>query len=115
MLQKTIKNKIIFYGSGLHNKTKSILSLIPALDNNGININGLKVNPFNVTNTSGMTTIKKYSMIEHLMSALYALEIDNLEIILEGSNELPILDGCSRLFIDKILEVGVIELKSKKK
>lgn len=112
MLQKTLKNKISFSGFGLHNINKSELTLEPGYD--GIRINGLEINPINVTSTDGMTTIKKYGMIEHLMSALLSLGIDNLNINLNGSNELPILDGCNRIYIDKILEVGLIDINKNK-
>lgn len=114
MIQKSIKKSIIFSGYGLHKKQESNLILNPAPSNYGIKINGLEINPITITNTFGMTTIRNYSMIEHLMSALYALNIDNLEIILEGSTDIPILDGCSRLFLDKILEVGIEDLDSSK-
>ena len=114
MFQRTIKKEIVFEGKGLHNNNISKLKLYPSFENSGIQINGILINPLNVTCTSGMTTIKNFSQIEHLMSCLFSLGIDNLNIILEESHELPILDGCSREFIDKILESGVVDLDADK-
>ena len=49
------------------------------------------------------------STIEHLMAALYALQVDDLRIELDGA-EVPILDGSSRPFVDMVLEAGRVEL-----
>ena len=114
MLQKTIKNKIKISGHSLHSNQNCDIVLTPAVDNYGIRINGIEISPFNVTNTNGMTIIKNYSMIEHLMSALFSLGIDNIDIKTSGSNELPILDGCSKTYINKILRAGIKELESQK-
>ncbi len=48
------------------------------------------------------------STVEHLMAALYALQIDDLRVELDGP-EVPILDGSSRLFVEAILDAGTIE------
>ena len=65
----------------------------------------------NVTNTSLNTTIEnefgaKVSTIEHLMGALFGSGIDNALIELDNE-EVPILDGSAKLFIEKILSAGV--------
>ena len=65
----------------------------------------------NVTNTSLNTTIEnefgaKVSTIEHLMGALFGLGIDNALIEIDNE-EVPILDGSAKEFIEKIIEVGI--------
>ena len=64
----------------------------------------------NVTNTSLNTTISnefgvKVSTIEHLMGALFGLGIDNALIEIDNE-EVPILDGSAKEFIEKILFTG---------
>ena len=116
--QKTILKPISFKGVGLHSGLKVDLTLKPAEPNTGISFRriDLKENNilfpsyFNVTNTSLNTTISnefgvKVSTIEHLMGALLGLGIDN--IIIEINNEeVPILDGSAKIFIEKILSCG---------
>ena len=67
-------------------------------------------NFMNVTNTSLNTTIEneygaKVSTIEHLMGALFCLGIDNALIEIDNE-EVPILDGYAKVFIDKIISAG---------
>ena len=66
---------------------------------------------FNVTNENLCTTISnesgvKVSTIEHLMAALFGLGIDNALIEI-NNQEVPILDGSSKVFMDKIKEIGL--------
>ena len=117
--QKTINQKITFEGVGLHTGNKVKLSLIPSAPNTGIifkRIDLKKNNEIipifnNVVDTTLCTTLSneygvKVSTIEHLMGALYGLGIDNL-LVEVNSQELPILDGSAKIFVDKILSVGV--------
>ena len=119
LTQKTVKNKISFNGVGLHSGLEVNVCLTPALPNTGIifkrvdlNENNLVYPNFmNVTNTSLNTSIEnefgvKISTIEHLMCALFGLGIDN--VIVEIDNEeVPILDGSAKLFIEKIISAGI--------
>ena len=119
LTQKTIKNKVLFSGIGLHSGLNVNVCLTPAAPNSGIifkrvdlNENNLVYPNFmNVTNTSLNTTIEnefgvKVSTIEHLMCALFGLGIDN--IIVEIDNEeVPILDGSAKKFIEKIVSAGI--------
>ena len=119
LTQKTIKNKVSFNGVALHSGLVVNVCLAPAAPNSGIifkrvdlNDNNLVYPNFmNVTNTSLNTTIEnefgvKISTIEHLMCALFGLGIDN--VIVEIDNEeVPILDGSAKLFIEKIISVGL--------
>jgi UDP-3-O-[3-hydroxymyristoyl] N-acetylglucosamine deacetylase len=119
LTQKTIKNKISFNGIGLHSGVNVNVSIKPANPNFGIvfkrvdlkNNNLIYPNFANVSNTSLNTTIEnefgaKVSTIEHLMGALFGLSIDNALIEIDNE-EVPILDGSAKEFINKILSSGI--------
>ena len=118
--QKTLSKPISFEGIGLHSGKSVKLTVHPSEPNTGIvfkridikNDNLIYPNFSNVTNTSLNTTISnesgvKVSTIEHLMGALFSLGIDNAVIEIDNE-EVPIMDGSAKEFIDKILK---IELK----
>jgi UDP-3-O-[3-hydroxymyristoyl] N-acetylglucosamine deacetylase len=70
-------------------------------------------NIFNVSSAVLCTTISndqgiKVSTIEHLMGALYGLGVDNALIEIDNE-EIPILDGSAKIFVEKIKEVGIFE------
>ena len=117
--QKTIKNPVTFKGIGLHSGKLVNVSLKSASPDSGIvfkrtdlkNNNLVYPNFANVSNTSLNTTISnqqgvKVSTIEHLMGALFGLGIDNVLIEIDNE-EVPILDGSAKKFIEKILEAGI--------
>ena len=119
LTQKTIKNKVSFSGVALHSGLKVNICIKPAEPNFGIifkridlkNNNLVYPNFMNVTNTSLNTTIEnefgvKVSTIEHLMGALFGLGIDNALIEIDNE-EVPILDGSAKEFIEKILLSGL--------
>ncbi len=116
--QKTIKSPITFQGVGLHSGKIINLCLKGSEPDTGIVFKrvDLKKNNLvypnfnNVTNTSLNTTISnesgvKISTIEHLMGALFGLGIDNALIEIDNE-EVPILDGSAKEFIEKILLCG---------
>ena len=117
--QKTINKKISFSGIGLHTGINVEISLIPSAPNTGIVFkridikqNNIIIPTFeNVIDTTLCTTLSnesgvKVSTIEHLMGALYGLGIDNL-LVEVNAQELPILDGSAKIFIENILSVGI--------
>ena len=119
LTQKTIKNTVSFNGVALHSGLNVNVNLKPAEPNSGIvfkrtdlNKNNLVYPSFlNVTNTSLNTTIEnefgiKVSTIEHLMGALFGLGIDNVTVEIDNE-EVPILDGSAKIFIEKIISVGL--------
>ena len=119
LTQKTIKNNVSFSGVALHSGLDVNLCIKPAEPNFGIvfkrvdlNENNLVYPNFmNVTNTSLNTTIEnefgvKVSTIEHLMGALFGLGIDNALIEIDNE-EVPILDGSAKEFIEKIISSGL--------
>ena len=117
--QKTIENVVSFSGLALHSGLNVNISVKPAEPNFGIvfkrvdveNNNMVYPNFMNVTNTSLNTTIEnefgvKVSTIEHLMGALFGLGIDNALIEIDNE-EVPILDGSAKEFIQKIISSGI--------
>tara|TARA_B100000674_G_scaffold413590_1_gene362256 strand:+ start:70 stop:990 length:921 start_codon:yes stop_codon:yes gene_type:complete len=117
--QKTIKDNVSFRGVALHSGLDVEISIKPAEPNFGIvfkridlkNNNLVYPNFMNVTNTSLNTTIEnefgvKVSTIEHLMGALFGLGIDNALIEI-NNEEVPILDGSAKVFIEKIISAGI--------
>ncbi len=116
--QKTIKKSIKFVGIGLHSGKKVEMILLPAQPNTGIifkrsdlkNHNLVYTSIFNVSKSSYCTKLSNdhgvtVSTVEHLMAALYGLGIDNLLVEL-NSEELPILDGSAKNFVEKIEKIG---------
>tara|TARA_B100001093_G_C26849811_1_gene1024583 strand:- start:2154 stop:3074 length:921 start_codon:yes stop_codon:yes gene_type:complete len=116
--QKTIKRTVNFNGIGLHSGKSVNVTLKKADPDTGIVFKRVDIsrdnlvypNFKNVSNTSLNTTISnqfgtKVSTIEHLMGALFGLGIDNLLIEIDNE-EVPILDGSGKEFIEKILAVG---------
>lgn len=122
--QKSLIKPIHFSGVGLHSGHQATVTLLPVAANSGIVFHRTDVNqkipcsPKHITNTNRSTTITYNNIsiitIEHLLSALYSLEIDNV-IIEVDNDEIPILDGSTKPIIDKINEVGTIELNVPKK
>ena len=117
--QKTVKNSVSFSGIALHSGVNVNITINPAEPNFGIvfkridlkNNNLVYPNFMNVTNTSLNTTIEnefgaKVSTIEHLMGALFGLGIDNALIEI-NNEEVPILDGSAKIFIEKIISAGI--------
>ena len=116
--QQTISNSISVKGIGLHTGNLVELTLEPAAVDNGIkfirvdkkNDNVIEAIWSNVSETVLSTTISnscgiKISTIEHLMSALSGLHIDNLNIYI-NANEVPIMDGSSKPFVEMIEQIG---------
>ena len=117
--QKTVKKPITFSGLGLHSGNIVNICIKPANPNDGIAFKRIDLksenlvipNFINVSNTCLNTTISnefgvKVSTIEHLMGALFGLGIDNALIEIDNE-EVPILDGSAKEFIEKIIEVGL--------
>ncbi len=116
--QKTLKKEVKFEGVGLHTGKKVSITILPTKPNTGIvfkridlkNNNIILPNVYNVSNATLCTTITNeygvsVSTIEHLMGSLYGLGIDNALIEIT-SQEVPIMDGSAKIFVEKFLEVG---------
>ena len=117
--QKTVNNPLSIKGIGLHTGEPVNIKINPAEPNTGIvfkrtdlnNNNYIIPSVFNVTNTSFCTTVSnefgvKVSTVEHLMGALFGLGVDNALIEI-NSQEVPILDGSAKEFVEKINLSGI--------
>lgn len=118
--QSTLKQAFTLNGKGLHTGLEITLTFLPAPENHGVKIKriDLEGQPVMdavaeyVTETTRGTVLKKGDMqvstVEHALSALYALGIDNclLEV---NAPEFPILDGSAKYFVEQIQQVGIEE------
>ena len=119
LTQKTVSKKISLEGIGIHSGLKAQASILPAHPNTGIIFkridmkkNNIIIPTYNnVVDATLCTTISndfgaKVSTIEHLMGAFYGLGIDNAIVEL-NSQEVPILDGSAKQFVDLIMKAGI--------
>tara|TARA_B100001250_G_scaffold411678_1_gene440894 strand:- start:3047 stop:3967 length:921 start_codon:yes stop_codon:yes gene_type:complete len=119
LTQKSISKKISVEGVGVHTGQKVNLNILPSSPNSGIVFkridikkNNLVIPNFeNVSEAKLCTTISnengiKVSTIEHLMGAFYGLGIDNAIVELDAQ-EVPILDGSAKNFVELIKNAGV--------
>ena len=117
--QKTIKENIVLNGVCLHCGFEANLIIKPAEPNTGIIFKRIDIkennivipNIFNVSSAIFCTTISNesnvsVSTIEHLMGAFYGMGIDNALIEIDNQ-EVPILDGSAKAYIQAINEVGI--------
>ncbi len=122
--QKTIKKSVNFRGIGLHSGKPVNICVKPSSPDTGIVFKRIDLkdnnlvypNFMNVSNTALNTTISnssgvKVSTIEHLMGALFGIGIDNALVEIDNE-EVPILDGSAKIFIEEILTAG-LELSNK--
>lgn len=125
MQQQTLLNSLKISGIGLHSGNKISMTLNPAPAGTGIrfvrtDLGGIEIpaTAEHVVNTQLATTIGlsakvTVSTIEHLMSALYALEVDNVLIEIDGP-EVPVLDGSAIPYVLLINESGVVSQRAKR-
>ncbi len=124
--QRTLNAPISFEGKGLHTGLNVRMTVNPAEENHGItfrrvDLEGCPEVPAlceYVTDTSRGTTIEsgeaKVSTIEHIMSALWTLGIDNA-IIDINAPETPIMDGSAKEYAESIAKVGSVEQSAERK
>ena len=119
LCQKTLNKDISLSGVGLHSGLAANIKIKPAEPNTGIVFKRVDIkqnnivipNVFNVSSAIFCTTISNehgvsVSTIEHLMGAFYGAGIDNALVEI-NNQEVPILDGSAKIFIDEILKVGI--------
>ena len=116
--QRTINEEGNLEGIGLHTGKKSKLKFVPAVINHGIkfqriDLDGMPSVDADVNNVIAVergTTIKQndatISTVEHLLAAIVGLQIDNILIQIDGE-EIPILDGSSKYFIECLEKCGL--------
>jgi UDP-3-O-[3-hydroxymyristoyl] N-acetylglucosamine deacetylase len=124
--QRTLKNVIRATGVGMHTGEKVLMTLRPAPANTGIifrrvdldPVVEIKAEPHQVGDTALSTTMVKdgvrVATIEHLMSALAGLGIDNLYVDLSAS-EVPIMDGSAGPFAFLVQSAGIAEQNAPKR
>lgn len=124
--QRTLAKEVKVTGIGLHSGKKVTLKLLPAPSNTGIvfqrvDIKGsklMKADALTVGATENNTTLGEgrevVHTVEHIMSALYGLGIDNVYCEIDGP-EIPIMDGSGASFVFLLKEAGVQNLNTSKK
>lgn len=124
--QRTLKNEIRATGVGLHTGQKVYLTLRPAAADAGIIFRRIDLNPaveieakaLNVGDTTLSTTLMsgdvRISTVEHLLSAMAGLGIDNA-IVDVSADEVPIMDGSAGPFVFLIQSAGIQEQTAPKK
>lgn len=118
--QKTIRSEFSLSGIGLHSGKKVKIVVQPAKANNGIKFirtdllkdNTVEALWSNVSSTNLCTTISNengisVSTIEHLMSALSGMHVDNVNVLIDGP-EVPIMDGSSFPFVENLEQTGLL-------
>ena len=119
-MQKTIRESVSIKGKGLHTGYEVNITFCPAPENHGykfqrVDLEGkpiISADADNVVETSRGTVLEENGVrihtVEHMLSALVGLEIDNLLIEMTGP-EAPILDGSSIKYVEAIKSVGIVE------
>ena len=123
--QKTLGGSFSLFGKGLHTGLNLTVTFNPAPENTGYKIQRIDLEgqptieaiAENVGNTERGTVLQqgdvRVSTVEHGMSALYAMGIDNCLIQVNGP-EFPILDGSAALYVEQIKKVGIVEQSAPK-
>ncbi len=118
--QTTLKGSFSLHGKGLHTGLNLTVTFNPAPENYGYKIQRIDLDDEPlidavaervVDSTRGTVLGKgevRVSTVEHALSALYALGIDNCRMEVNGP-EFPILDGSAKLYVEKIQQVGTEE------
>lgn len=129
MMQTTLADRVVIKGLGVHSGAAARVVLHPADANSGITFlrtnlpNGHErliegrhssVRDTQLCTVIGDETGATIATIEHLMSALAGLQVDNVLVEVDGP-EMPILDGSSRLFVEAIEQVGLKSLYAPRK
>lgn len=124
--QHTLKQTLSFKGKGLHTGVQAHLDIIPASTDSGIRFIRtdlgedavIEALAENVSSTARSTTISQngasVSTVEHLLSALTGMGVDNAVIRIDGP-EVPILDGSARPYVEAISRAGLEEQESERK
>ena len=123
--QRTIKDSFTLSSKGLHTGLDLTVEFCPAPENYGYKIQRIDVEgqpiiePLaeNVTDTQRGTVLsngtERVSTIEHGLSSLYALGVDNCLMKVNGP-EFPILEGSAQLYVENILRVGIVEQEAER-
>lgn len=123
--QKTIKKPVVVSGTGLHTGKEVALTFKPAPVNHGYKFKRtdlagepvINADVDYVVDVSRGTTLEhngvRVSTVEHALAALAGLSIDNVLIELD-SQEVPIMDGSSKIFVDALMDAGLEEQEAER-
>ncbi len=117
--QRTIQRHVHAIGTGVHSAKRVRMTLRPAGENAGIVFvrtdrgnAAVRAKAQNVCDTTLSTSIAeagvRVATVEHLMSALWGMGVDNLRVEIDAE-EIPIMDGSSAPFVDLIRSAGLVE------
>lgn len=118
--QCTLKNKVSVKGAGLHTRQCGTLTFNPAPINSGIrfrridleNQSVIEADVDNVIDTARGTTLGKGGVkiytVEHVLASLRGMGVDNVLIDIDVE-EMPIMDGSSKFFVEAIRQAGIVE------
>ncbi len=123
--QRTLKSQVTISGVGLHTGVTANLTLCPAQENFGYKFQRIDIEEQPIIEadcdlvvdtargtTLGKNNVKVYT-IEHVLAALVGMQVDNCLIKIDAQ-EVPILDGSSKPYIDAIISVGFEEQKAER-
>ena len=118
LVQRTIKRSVAIEGVGLTSGRRAVIELLPARANSGISFvtsKGIISADLSCLGGSDSSTILQFEgcrvkTVEHLLSCLYGLFIDNVTVKVWGG-EIPIGDGSARIFYDAITKAGVYDIE----
>jgi UDP-3-O-[3-hydroxymyristoyl] N-acetylglucosamine deacetylase len=123
--QKTIAQAVTFQGIGVHSGKPSQVTLQPGQADMGIRLHNGQIHEQAMIigtvipeNAMHATVLKAgswwVSTVEHLLAALRALEVGNVDVIVSGC-EVPIIDGSALPFVQGIMRAGIVELDAPQK
>lgn len=125
VLERTICQPITIAGIGLHSGKEVLLTLKPAKIGAGIGFlrtdldeEVVLLNPYLIKDTMMSSNLEsgkaRFGTIEHLLSAVAAMGIDNL-LIEVSAGEMPIMDGSAAVFVDRLMMAGICEQNALKR
>ena len=125
--QKTLSKNVTFQGIGLHSGKMSVVKILPSKSDTGILFKRVDLSEkniihatfTNVTSAKLCTTLEnehgvKVSTVEHLLAAFYISGIDNAVVEI-NNEEVPIMDGSAKDFLDILKRIDLIDLPKKRK
>lgn len=124
--QTTLAKAAVYKGIGLHSGREVSIELMPAEPDSGIvflrtDLEGspeIKASAENVTSTVRATTIEyngaKVFTIEHMMSVLHAMRVDNCRIAI-SAEEPPVADGSALTFFELVRKAGIVEQEAQRR
>ena len=126
--QSTIKERVSLSGVGVHTGADVSITLLPAEANSGVIFHKIgsdgeicevravfqETGPTDLCTVLGRTEASRIATVEHIMSALSALGVDNVIVLIEGA-EVPIMEGSGQAFVEAIEQAGILTQAAKRR